>query len=265
MGRLIGPPLSESDKNWILRQKIFFCATAPNSTANRVNLSPKSASEFRVINSTTVCWLDLSGSGCETAAHLYENGRLTLLFVAFEGSPKIVRLYGTGEIVMPTSIGQSKFCTELTALYKENLPGGGNYHPGFRSFVLLHVNRISQSCGYSIPFLEYKSDRSTLLEFSEKRGPKGMVEYRALKNSFSIDGLYSIGQEEQGRVPSSCELKDGYVLATYGSDKLMINQLYVYLRMLYCKHGGFSFNVRDFAFFCFGILLYRLLAWASVQ
>ena len=101
MGRVIGPPLKESDNEWILKQRLFFHATAPLSASHRVNVSPKCAREFRIIDDRTVAWLDLTGSGSETCAHLIENGRLTILFVALNGEPKIVRLHGRGKIILP--------------------------------------------------------------------------------------------------------------------------------------------------------------------
>ena len=96
MGKVIGPPLSPDDIKWMQCQHIFFHATSPLNSLHKINLSPKSAEQFRVVSENTVCWLDFSGSGAETAAHLLENGRITTMFVALNGPPKIIRLYGKG-------------------------------------------------------------------------------------------------------------------------------------------------------------------------
>ena len=109
MGKLIGPPISESEKDWISKQKIFFHASAPLSKNHRVNISPKSAQQFRVVDDFTVCWLDLTGSGSETAAHVLQNGRLTVMFVALEGAPKILRLFGQGELIPKENLHLPKF------------------------------------------------------------------------------------------------------------------------------------------------------------
>eukprot|EP01035_Chromulina_nebulosa_P022075 gene22075-28578_t len=178
MGKLIGPPILDNEKEWISKQKIFFHASAPLSRKHRVNVSPKSAQQFRVVDDFTVCWLDLSGSGSETAAHVLQNGRLTVMFVALEGPPKILRLYGTGEIIPRESLNLPKF-SSIVKIFENTreLPGQENSDNGFRCIVILHVSRVSQSCGYSIPIYSYVSERDTLAKFSFSKGQKGMECY----------------------------------------------------------------------------------------
>ena len=161
---------------FIAAQRVFFVATAPTD-GGHVNLSPKGLDTFAVIDPNTVAYLDLTGSGVETVAHLRENGRITIMFCAFDGKPNIVRLYGRGEVL---PLGEP----EAEAL----LPRFGEY-PGARSVIRVQVDRVSTSCGYGVPLLEYEGERDELMKFAERRGPDGLVEYRAEKNAASIDGL----------------------------------------------------------------------------
>jgi Pyridoxamine 5'-phosphate oxidase len=155
---------------------VFFVATAP-ADGGHVNLSPKGLDTFAVLDTNTVAYLDLTGSGVETIAHLRENGRITIMFCAFDGKPNILRLYGRGE-VLPT--GEP----EADAL----LPCFGNY-PGVRSVIRVHLDRVSTSCGYGVPLLRYEGERDQLIKFAERRGRDGVVEYREEHNAVSIDGL----------------------------------------------------------------------------
>jgi hypothetical protein len=162
--------------DWISRQHMFFVATAP-SDGGHVNLSPKGHDTFRVFDSTTVGYLDLTGSGVETIAHLRENGRLTIMFCAFDGPPRILRLYGRGAVVEPSHDDFGP----LAALFPDL--------PGVRSVIRLDVERISSSCGYSVPLFAYEGERDTLIEWAERKGPDGIDAYHAEKNAVSIDGL----------------------------------------------------------------------------
>ena len=161
-------------------QRVFFVATAPTD-GGHVNVSPKGLDTFAVLDANTVAYLDLTGSGVETVAHLRENGRITIMFCAFDGKPNIVRLYGRGEVL---SLGEP----EADAL----LPRFGEY-PGARSVIRVQVDRVSTSCGYGVPLLSYEGERDQLLQFAERRGPDGLVEYREEKNAVSIDGLPGLG------------------------------------------------------------------------
>ncbi len=161
---------------FIAAQRVFFVATAPTD-GGHVNVSPKGLDTFAVLDPNTVAYLDLTGSGVETVAHLRENGRITIMFCAFDGKPNIVRLYGRGEVL---PIGEAEA--------DDLLPRFGEY-PGARSVIRVQVDRVSTSCGYGVPLLEYEGERDELMKFAERRGPDGLVEYRAEKNAASIDGL----------------------------------------------------------------------------
>jgi hypothetical protein len=163
---------------WIRAQPMFFVATAPLSADGLVNCSPKSlAGTFAVLDEHRVAYLDLTGSGVETIAHLRENGRIVLMFCAFEGRPRIVRLHGNGEPVFP---GDARF---------DDLAGAFIPHPGARAIVLIDVQRVSDSCGYSVPLMGFVRDRDVLDKWTEHKGEDGLIAYRARKNAASLDGL----------------------------------------------------------------------------
>jgi hypothetical protein len=169
----INPQIAE----WISRQPIFFVASAPLSATGHVNLSPKGGDSFRVMGPLEVAYQDFTGSGAETAAHIRENGRIVIMFCAFSGPPKIVRLHGSGLLV---TAKHARF-TEFAALFPP--------HPGTRAFVHIAVSRVSDSCGYSVPFMEHKGPRDALDRWTLNKGPGQLEEYRATKNQHSIDGL----------------------------------------------------------------------------
>jgi hypothetical protein len=166
--------------DFIGRQRMFFVATAPRADDGHVNLSPKGHDTLRVLDESTVCYLDLTGSGVETIAHLRENGRITIMLCAFEGNPNIVRLYGTGEAVLPDDERWADLSSRFEIL------------PGSRAIVVVHVTKVSSSCGYSVPSYEYAGERDRLIEWAEARGVDGLLSYRASKNAMSIDGLPGI-------------------------------------------------------------------------
>lgn len=158
-------------------QPVFFVATAPSGPGGTVNVSPKGLDSFRVLDGHTVAYLDLTGSGIETVAHLRDNGRITLMFCAFTGRPDIVRLSGRGEALPAED-------PEATPLLARFPP-----YPGRRSVVRVAVERISSSCGFGVPLMQLVDERSELTDWARKRGPEGLVAYRAEKNATSIDGL----------------------------------------------------------------------------
>jgi hypothetical protein len=162
---------------WIEAQPVFFVATAPSGGDGHVNLSPKGYDTLRVLDPTTVAYLDLTGSGIETVAHLRENGRITLMLCAFEGPPRIVRLHGTGEVVLPDDAGWD----ELAARFGE--------HPGARAIIRARVTRVSSSCGFAVPFMTLVGERETLDQANGRKGEEALADYRARKNAVSIDGL----------------------------------------------------------------------------
>jgi hypothetical protein len=169
--------LDDDLRGFIARQHVFFVGTAPLAADGHVNVSPKGLDTFRVLGPATVAYLDLTGSGVETVAHLRENGRLTVLFCAFEGRPRILRLYGRGRAVEPTDAGWADVSADFPAM------------PGVRSVVLLDVDRIADSCGYGVPRFEFAGDRPQLAEWADKKGAEGVRHYQARKNRTSIDGL----------------------------------------------------------------------------
>jgi hypothetical protein len=163
---------------WITEQPVFFVATAPSGRHGHVNLSPKGYDSFRVLGPTQVAYLDLTGSGIETVAHILDNGRLTVMFCAFSGPPRILRLYGSGEVVVPADRRFAELVQRFPRL------------PGVRSVILLSVERISTSCGFAVPTMELTGERSTLRQFAERGESAGtLAAYRSKENAFSIDGL----------------------------------------------------------------------------
>lgn len=167
--------LNPSLQNFIKEQKIFFTATAP--TQGRINLSPKGIDTFRCLDSKTVAYLDLTGSGNETAAHLEENGRITIMFCSFSEEPLILRLYGKGKVIRPRNQQWQEFYSLFTSL------------PGERQIIVLEVESVQTSCGFGVPIYEFQGERKTLLEWAENKGKEGIQEYWQGKNLQSIDGL----------------------------------------------------------------------------
>ena len=171
------PTIDEKLAGWLDAQKIFFVATAPLSSDGHINCSPKDGASFRILDQQTVAYLDLTGSGVETIAHLKENGRIVLMFCAMEGPPKIVRLHGVAE---PIDAKHPDFET-MRALFKDT--------PGLRAFIRIRLTRISDSCGFGVPLYEFRGERSQLKEWAERKGEDSLAAYRQTKNSCSIDGL----------------------------------------------------------------------------
>jgi hypothetical protein len=169
--------IPERMRAFIEAQRMFFVATAPLGASGRVNLSPKGLDTFRVLDARSVAYLDFVGSGVETIAHLRENGRIVLMFCAFDGPPNIARLHGRGEAIEP---GDPRF---------ESLAAKFPSAPGVRSVIQVRVERASDSCGYGVPLFEYRRERSALGAWAEKKGPDGVRRYQEEKNAASIDGL----------------------------------------------------------------------------
>ena len=181
MGRLydsIDPDLGE----FIARQRLFFVATAPLAGDGHVNLSPKGLDTFAVLDPRAVAYLDLTGSGVETIAHVRENGRITLLFCAFEGPPKILRLHGRGTVVEPAS---AEFAT-LRARF--------GAFDAVRSIIRVDLTRIADSCGYGVPRFRFEAERPQLAEWAARKGESGVIAYRREKNRASIDGLPGVDE-----------------------------------------------------------------------
>jgi len=165
-------------REWIERQHVLFVGTAATEVDATVNVSPKGmAGTFVVLDDLRCAYLDLTGSGIETVAHLRENGRITLMWCAFEGPARIVRIHGRGDVVVP---GDAQW-DELQSQFPS--------HAGARAIVVVAADRVSDSCGYSVPLMSFEADRDRLTTWSESRSPEELVEYRQLKNARSIDGL----------------------------------------------------------------------------
>jgi hypothetical protein len=165
-------------RDFLLAQRLFFVATAPLGREARINLSPKGLDTFRILDDRRVAYLDLTGSGNETSAHLEENGRITLMFCAFEGAPRIVRLYGTGRTVLPGS-----------PVWAELSPHFDTSIPGIRQIIAVDITSASTSCGFGIPRYQFTAERDELIRSNQKRGPEGLANYQREKNARSIDGL----------------------------------------------------------------------------
>lgn len=176
------PALDDALIKFIEGQHVFFVATAPRGPEGHVNLSPKGYDTFRILGPTEVAYLDLTGSGAETVAHLRDDGRITLLFCGFDAKPNLVRLYGRGRAVEPGDDGFESLI--------ERFPG----YRGARAVIVVSVERISTSCGYSVPFMAYQGERPTLEEWVGRRSEDDLAEYRAANNRHSIDGLPALAQ-----------------------------------------------------------------------
>ncbi len=176
MGKLYDT-LAENHADFIRAQPFFFVATAPLSPEGHVNMSPKGLDTFRILDANRVAYLDLTGSGNETSAHLLENGRITFMFCAFEGPPLILRLFGKGRTVLRSS---PEWAT-LRPLFPE--------HPGVRQILVAEVYQVQQSCGFGVPRMEYRGQRERLPKWSEGKGEDEIARYHQERNAVSLDGL----------------------------------------------------------------------------
>lgn len=168
--------LTAEHQQFVAAQHIFFVATAP--TRGRVNVSPKGMDTFRLLSSSRAAYLDFTGSGSETSAHLIDNGRITLMFCAFSGAPLILRMYGRGRSIQP----EDGEWTQLRPLFGEEIPGE-------RQIVDVSIESVQTSCGFGVPLFDFAKDRTLLRDWAQKKGPDELIAYRVQKNSASIDGL----------------------------------------------------------------------------
>jgi hypothetical protein len=169
------PALDDARRAFIAAQKIFFTATAAH--AGRINLSPKGMDSLRILDASRVAYLDLTGSGNETAAHLKHDGRMTLMFCSFDADPLIVRLYGRGRAVRRQDSEWAALRAQFPAL------------PGERQLIVIEIESVQTSCGYAVPHYRYQGERETLARWAEKKGVPGLLDYWREKNQRSIDGL----------------------------------------------------------------------------
>lgn len=167
-------------RQFIEQQHVFFVATAPLAGDGHVNLSPKGLDSFRILGPTTVAYLDLTGSGVETIAQVRENQRIVIMFCAFQGPPKILRLHGLGRVLEPTD---AEFAV-LRSQFPEFL--------STRAIIVVEITRVADSCGYGVPLMSYQGDRSQLSAWAEKKGIEGLKQYRRDKNRVSLDRLAGV-------------------------------------------------------------------------
>ncbi len=168
--------IDERWREWIAQQHMFFVSTAP-AQGGHVNCSPKGMDTFRVLGPREVAYLDFVGSGAETVAHLRENGRITLMFCAFDGPPKIFRIHGRGEAVEPGDPSFAALAREFPQPERA------------RSIIRVEALRISDSCGYGVPLMTYTGERTQMDGWAERQGPEGLRKYQLENNLESLDGL----------------------------------------------------------------------------
>ena len=162
---------------WLREQPMWFVGTAPLAGDGHVNVSPRGHDTFSVLGPHQVAWVDYTGSGIETIAHIRENGRICLMFCSFDARPRIVRLHGSATVAMP---GDPAY-DDVVARHPP--------HPSTRAVIVVDVERVSDSCGFGVPVMELVGERDLLRRGAERRGPEGLAEYRATKNAASVDGL----------------------------------------------------------------------------
>lgn len=169
--------IDDSIREFIAAQPLFFVGSAPLDANGHVNVSPKGFDTLRILGPQTIAYLDLTGSGIETVSHVQENGRIVLMFCAFQGPPRILRVHGRGRVVQPQD-------QEFAAL-AAHFPG----YEGTRAIVVVDTLRIADSCGFGVPLLEYRAERTQLTAWAHKLGSEGLKTYRQQKNRSSVDRI----------------------------------------------------------------------------
>lgn len=167
--------LADKHIHFIQQQKLYFVSTA--AASGRVNVSPKGMDSLRVLGSNRVAWLNVTGSGNETAAHVHQDPRMTLMFCAFEGKPLIIRLYGQARVVHHSHLEWESLSMQLPPL------------PGARQIFDMQVDLVQTSCGMSVPYFDYLGERELLNEWAEKKGEAGLKQYWQDRNQHSLDGM----------------------------------------------------------------------------
>lgn len=181
MGR-IRSKIDDAAKQFIEAQHVFFVASAPLDANGHINLSPKGLDSFRILGPSTVAYLDLTGSGIETVAHIKENGRIVLMFCAFNGPPNILRLHGRGRVIEPRD---AEF--EASAAH---FP----HYDSMRSVIVVEVTRVADTCGYGVPLMKHEGHRPHMRDWAQRKGPAGLELYRKEKNVQSIDALPGLSE-----------------------------------------------------------------------
>lgn len=176
------PAMLPEHEAFIKQQRIFFVGSA--MAEGHVNISPKGHDVFRIFSPTEVAYLDLTGSGNETSAHLTKQDRITLMFMAFEGAPMILRLYGKGRVILPSTPEWDRLIPHFGPL------------PGARQIIYADIHAVKTSCGFSVPFFSYEGERETLLKWAAQKGEQGLTAYHREKNTVSMDGVVTpLGQQ----------------------------------------------------------------------
>lgn len=176
------PEIDQNLSKFIQQQHVFFVASAPLSEQGHVNVSPKGLDSLRILGPRTVAYLDVIGSGVETIAHVKENGRIVLMFCAFQGPPSVLRLHGRARVVRPHDPEFSELAPRFCV------------YEGTRSMIVVDVTRISTSCGYAVPVMKYEGERTQYAAWVQRKGPQGLKTYKCEKNARSIDGLAGLSE-----------------------------------------------------------------------
>ena len=169
--------ITDDHRSFIENQRLFFVCTAPLSEQGHINLSPKGFDCFRILSPTRVGYLDIVGSGNETSAHLFENGRITFMFCAFDGPPKILRLYGKGYTVLHGDAEWDDLSKQFSIL------------PATRQIIVADIFKVKKSCGFGVPLYEYSGERDHAFKWAENKGNEGLEAYKKENNRVSMDGL----------------------------------------------------------------------------
>ena len=172
--------IDSKSANWIEQQKMFFVATAPISGEGLVNLSPKGLDSFRILDPQTVAYLDLTGSGIETIAHVKENARIAIMFCAFEGQPNILRIHGHGEVIEKSN---PRFNSLISKFIK---------FKSTRAIIIIKIKRVANSCGFGIPIYHFHQQRDTLIKWAKNKGERGIKAYHKEHNEQSLDKLMGL-------------------------------------------------------------------------
>jgi hypothetical protein len=180
--------ITDQHKRFIQAQHLFFVGTATLHAEGHVNLSPKGLDSFRVLSPTLVAYMDIVGSGNETSAHLLENRRITFMFCAFDGPPNILRLYGKGYTVLPSEAQWDSFASHFEIF------------PATRQIIVADILKVQTSCGFGVPYYEYKGEREHAHQWAEQKGAAGLEAYKKEKNSLSMDGLLTPLAQAQAAV-----------------------------------------------------------------
>ncbi|THU80579.1 hypothetical protein K435DRAFT_785377 [Dendrothele bispora CBS 962.96] len=260
---------------WIQKQHIFWVATAPLSQSGHVNLSPKcTRGMFHVVDESKVWYEDMTGSGIETISHIRENGRVTILFTAFEGPPRIVRLFGTGTI---HEFGSPEYNALISPEARQ---------PGSRAVIMVDVHKVGSSCGYSIPFFDFKSDRNQLHQWAARRekfdaetdqdingkpqnsttgtqvSEKGIRAYWLNNNMASIDGIPGLDTAPNSEMAREKEVWGFSGKRVYKSDKAMVEKSHN--RGLGMGGHGVVVDKSFLVGFGMGAVVVGLVGWAQI-